>query len=75
MSQENVEVVRQVFEAAARRDADAVLALYDPEVEWDATQTPGGLGGDEVYRGMMGWVVFSASGGKHGVATSTSTTS
>jgi ketosteroid isomerase-like protein len=32
MSQENVEVVQQVFEAVARRDSKTVLALYDPEV-------------------------------------------
>ncbi len=30
MSQENVEIVRRVFEASARHDAEAVLALYDP---------------------------------------------
>ena len=44
MSRENVEVVRQVFEAGARGDSDAVLALYDPEVEWDASRTQPGLG-------------------------------
>lgn len=33
MSQQNVEIVRRVFEAVARRDAAAVLSLYDPEVE------------------------------------------
>jgi ketosteroid isomerase-like protein len=32
MSRENVEIVWRVFEASARRDADAVLALYDPDV-------------------------------------------
>jgi ketosteroid isomerase-like protein len=40
MSQEDVEVVRRVFEASARRDSDAVLALYDPDVEWDAARFP-----------------------------------
>jgi ketosteroid isomerase-like protein len=35
MSQENVELVRRVYDAAARRDAATVLALYDPEVELD----------------------------------------
>jgi ketosteroid isomerase-like protein len=33
MSQENVEIVRRVFEAVARRDTASILALYDPEVE------------------------------------------
>ena len=50
MSAENVEVVRQVFDAAGRRDAAAVLALYDPEVEWDASRIPlGGLTGRVVH--------------------------
>src|SRR5918992_184524 len=35
MSRENVEIVRRVYEAAARRDSATVLALYDPEVELD----------------------------------------
>jgi len=35
--EENREIVRQVYEAAARRDAETVLALYDPEVELDAS--------------------------------------
>ena len=37
MSGANLEVVRQVYEAAARRDTAAILALYDPEVELDAS--------------------------------------
>jgi ketosteroid isomerase-like protein len=41
MSQENVEIVRRVYEAAARRDdAATVLALYDPEVERDIPHSP-----------------------------------
>ncbi len=43
MSRENVEIVRRVFGAAARRDSSEVLALYDTEVEWDASRHP--LGG------------------------------
>jgi ketosteroid isomerase-like protein len=38
MSRENVEIVRRVFAATARRDSQAALALYDPEVEWDASE-------------------------------------
>ena len=38
MSQENVEVVRRIYEASASRDAETVLALYDPEVEWDGSR-------------------------------------
>ena len=33
MSRENVEIVRRVYEALSCRDTDAVVALYDPEVE------------------------------------------
>ena len=50
MSRENVELVRQVYEAARRRDPAAVLALYDPQVEWDASRTHlGGLTGPVVH--------------------------
>jgi ketosteroid isomerase-like protein len=35
MSQENVEVVRKAWEAYRRRDNEAALALYDPEIEVD----------------------------------------
>jgi uncharacterized protein len=55
MSQENVEVVRALFDAAARRDSAAVLALYDPAVEWDNTRGPmQGLVEGKVYRGYEG---------------------
>jgi ketosteroid isomerase-like protein len=33
MSLENVEIVRRLYDAVARRDVANVLALYDPEVE------------------------------------------
>jgi ketosteroid isomerase-like protein len=33
MSQENVEIVRQAWEAYMRHDNEAALALYDPEIE------------------------------------------
>ena len=57
MSQENVETVRRGFDAAARRDAATVLALYDPDIELDASQLgiAGIAGGDEAfYRGHDG---------------------
>ena len=34
MSQEKVEVVRLTFEAIGRWDIDALLKLYDPEIEY-----------------------------------------
>jgi ketosteroid isomerase-like protein len=42
MSQENVEIVRRVYEAQARGDVKAVVALYDPEVELDNSRSPVG---------------------------------
>ena len=55
MSQENVEVVRSLFGAVARRDNATVAALYDPEVEWDNTRGPlQGLIEPKVYRGYEG---------------------
>ena len=57
MSEENVEIVRRVYEAAVRRDAATVMALYDPEVELDTSRLgvagiPGGVG--DVYHGHDG---------------------
>jgi ketosteroid isomerase-like protein len=55
MSRENVEIVRELYDAAARRDAAAVFALYDPEVELDASGiTLGGLIGQPVRHGHEG---------------------
>ena len=53
MSQENVEIVRQVFDAAAREDSATVLQLYAPTVEFDSTRSPGPnlVGEGRVYRG------------------------
>jgi ketosteroid isomerase-like protein len=39
MSRENVEIVRQIFDAVARRDATTVLALYHPDVEMEGPNT------------------------------------
>ena len=36
MSRDNVEIVRRVWEAAERRDDQAVFALYDPAIVWDS---------------------------------------
>ena len=43
MSQENVEVVRAVWEAWERGDMTALFALYDPEIVWDMTHAGGDL--------------------------------
>lgn len=56
MPPENVEIVRRIFEAVARRDSAAVLGLYDPEVVWDHTRGPARevMGEPCVYRGHEG---------------------
>ena len=67
MSQENVEVVRQLVQAFNRRDLAAMTHWFAPEVEWE----PGGpaaveralyRGRDEVSRGFAStwetWEVF-----------------
>ena len=60
MSEENVQVVREIYEAAARHDRDAVLSLYDPEVEFDATGHPLTklIGGRRAYHGHEGLQEF-----------------
>jgi ketosteroid isomerase-like protein len=55
ISAENVEIVRCVYEAVARNDPAEVLALYDPEVEWDFSRSPvGDVMGRKFYRGHEG---------------------
>ena len=60
MSAKNVEIVRGVFEAVAGHDTEAVLAAYDPNVEYDFSQSPlATLIGSSIYRGHEGmrqWV-------------------
>ena len=57
MSTENVQTVLRVFEAFGRRDNDAVLAAYDPEIEWnmDGYQA---WPGKRSYRGVEGLQEF-----------------
>ena len=38
MSQENVQVVRELAETFQRRDHERAFDFYDPEIEWDATR-------------------------------------
>jgi ketosteroid isomerase-like protein len=55
MSQENVEIVRRVYDAVDRGDAATVLALYDPDIAWDFSRSPfRGLFKHDVYRGRDG---------------------
>jgi ketosteroid isomerase-like protein len=55
VSRGNVEIVRRVYEAAGRRDTEAVLRLYDENVEWDFSHHAyAGVLGSPVYRGHDG---------------------
>jgi ketosteroid isomerase-like protein len=55
MSQENVEIVRRIYQASTRRDAESLFALYDSEVEWDVTRSQmARLVGGSVYFGHDG---------------------
>jgi ketosteroid isomerase-like protein len=60
MSQENVEIVRAVFDAQRRKDWDAFPHLYDPEIEWDDVAGLWGdwgtrRGFDDVRNGFLTW--------------------
>jgi ketosteroid isomerase-like protein len=35
MSQENVEIVRTLFDTFARRDHEAAFDYYDADIEWE----------------------------------------
>ncbi len=42
MSEENVEVVRRMWDAFLAGDAQTALSFFDPDVEWDGTNLPDG---------------------------------
>jgi ketosteroid isomerase-like protein len=52
VSQENVEVLREGYDAFARGDLDAVLERLDPDVDWEPAIAP--ILGVEVVRGREG---------------------
>jgi ketosteroid isomerase-like protein len=52
MSQQNIELSRELVEAVAQKDADGLVELTDPEVEWHSFFAQLGEGG--VYRGHEG---------------------
>lgn len=60
MSQENVEIVRRLYDALTEGDAAAVSSLYDPEVEWDFSRSPfATVFKQTVYRGHEGLRKFN----------------
>jgi ketosteroid isomerase-like protein len=55
VSGDNVEIVRQVYEAVGRHDRSTVFGLYRIDVELDLSRIPvGGLTGQTIYRGHDG---------------------
>jgi ketosteroid isomerase-like protein len=55
MSQENLELVRRVYESVDSGDTATVLALYGPDVVWDFTRSPfRDFVRHDVYRGHDG---------------------
>ena len=54
MSQENVEIVRDLLAAFARRDHERAFDFYDPEIEWDASKQDMIVDAVRVYRGHDG---------------------
>lgn len=48
MSQSNVETIQGAYEAFARQDIPAVMAAFDPDIEWDS---PPSLPWGGLYRG------------------------
>jgi len=49
MSQQDVEIVRSGYDAFNRKDIPAVLALYDPQIEW--IEAGGGRAPSGTFRG------------------------
>jgi ketosteroid isomerase-like protein len=59
MSQANVEIVRRLFDAAARRDSAAVFDIYDAYIVWDASRTERGAMAGKVVQGreaLLKWL-------------------
>jgi ketosteroid isomerase-like protein len=56
VSRGNVEIVRRIYEAAARRDSEAAMPLYDEDVEWDISHAPARelIAGSHLYHGHDG---------------------
>jgi ketosteroid isomerase-like protein len=58
MSQENVEIVRQLFAAFNRQDANAVRDLWTLDAEWHPAYIGGGLLEGAAFRGREGVIEF-----------------
>lgn len=58
MSQDNVEVVRRLYEAFNRRDVEAASQLWAADGEWRPAFTGGGLVEGAIFRGHEGLIEF-----------------
>lgn len=62
MSKEHVEIIRSAYESFARGDVPAVLANFDPNIEWIEPDVPGipfagtHHGPEAVAKGVLGTV-------------------
>ena len=65
MSEENVELVRRIFDAYERKDFATLFAYYDAEIEWRIDERVRGPFGDfeSVYYGHDGVRAFWRVGG------------
>ncbi len=61
MSQENVDVIRRLFEAFNRRDVAGVVDLWTSDAEWRPAYIGGGLLEGAVFRGPDGVAEFVES--------------
>jgi ketosteroid isomerase-like protein len=55
MSQENVEIMRRIVEAAGRQDYAAILGDLHPQVEIDDTDIPESTGEDSFLEWLARW--------------------
>ena len=58
MSQQNVEIVRSIYEAFAQRDEVTPFKYYAPDIEWDTSGGVEFVGGSTVYHGHEGVHAF-----------------
>jgi ketosteroid isomerase-like protein len=54
MSQENVEIVRGVFDAFRRRDNESIFRAYHPNIEWDMRRYSVWVEDQRVFHGHDG---------------------
>ncbi len=58
MSQENVEIVRQMWEAFLAADFQTAMTAYDEDVVWDGTNLPNGRigrGHEAIFDHVLRW--------------------